>query len=108
MFAPIVHVEEATAEKAGQVFSIRAALASGYQTATDTFLSNQAGKIVRQHVVVHYLPVQASWDNHFALFGGQVVERVLRDYSEDSVVTVYKQLTDSTTTSWPSAGKMLT
>jgi hypothetical protein len=95
--APIVHVEEATADKAGQVFLIWAAPASGYQTATDTFLFNQAGKITRQHVVVHYLPVQASWDNHFAAFGGQDVERILRDYSEDSVITVYNQLTGSNT-----------
>jgi len=52
--APIVHVDEATTDKAGQVFLIWAAPASGYRTATDTFLFNQAGKITRQNVVVHY------------------------------------------------------
>ena len=97
LIAPIVHVDEATPDKAGQVFLIWAAPASGYQTATDTFLFNMEGKITRQHVVVHYLPVGASWGNHFAAFGGQDVNRILRDYSEDSVVTVYNQLTGSNT-----------
>lgn len=54
--APIIHVEETTADKAGQVFLIWAAPASGYQTATDTFIFDIAGKITRQHVVVHYVP----------------------------------------------------
>jgi hypothetical protein len=47
--------------------------------------------------VVHYLPVQASWDNHFAAFGGQDVQRILHDYSENSVIAVDNQLTGSKT-----------
>jgi hypothetical protein len=95
--APIQHVEEAVGDKAGQVFLIWSARASGYHRATDTFLFNDEGKITRQHVVVHYLPVQASWENHFAAFGGQDVDRILRDYSEQSVITVYDQTTGTNT-----------
>ena len=73
---------------------IWAAPASGYQTATDTFLFNQAGKITRQHVVVHYLLVQAFWNNHCVAFGGQDVQRLLRDYREDSVIAVYNTTVD--------------
>ena len=36
------------------------------------------------------MDVQQSWDNHFAAFGGQDVERIL-DYAEDSVIIVYDQ-----------------
>jgi len=76
-----------------QVFLIWRAPASGYATATDTFIFNPEGKILRQNVVVHYQggSVQDSWDNHFAAFGGQDVERILLDYTEDSVIAVYDQ-----------------
>jgi len=50
--APIVHVEETAA--GGQVLLVWNAAASGYVRATDTFIFNSAGKILRQHVVVHY------------------------------------------------------
>ena len=40
-------------------------------------------------MVVHYALVRASWDNHSAAFGSQDVERVLLDYTEDFVITVY-------------------
>ena len=86
--APIVHVEEANGN---QVFLIWRAPASGYESATDTFIFNAEGKILRQNVVVHYSPVQKSWDNHFAAFGGQDVDRILLDYTEDSEIIVYDQ-----------------
>ena len=35
--------------------------------------------------------VQQSWDNHFAACGGQDGDRVLLDYTEDSVIIVYDQ-----------------
>merc|ERR1711881_640420 len=38
-------------------------------------------------------PVQASWDNHFAAFGGQDVDKILKDYTEKSVIKVYDQIT---------------
>jgi len=50
--APIVHVEENAA--GGQVLLVWNAAASGYVRATDTFIFNSAGKILRQHVVVHF------------------------------------------------------
>jgi ketosteroid isomerase-like protein len=95
--APIIHVEESVNDEAGSVFLIWSAAASGYIRATDTFIFNAKGKITRQHVVVHYAPVQRSWDNHFAAFGGQDVERILLDYTEESRVTVYNQLTGDNT-----------
>ena len=77
---------------------------------TDTFLFNDAGKIVRQTVCIlnpgapagkaplctepQGGPVQASWDNHFAAFGAQDVDKVLLDYTEKSVIKVYNQVTD--------------
>jgi ketosteroid isomerase-like protein len=92
--APIIHVEESVDDEAGSVFLIWSAAASGYVRATDTFIFNEDGKILRQHVVVHFAPVQRSWDNHFAAFGSQDVERVLLDYACRAVsVTVYNQVT---------------
>ena len=35
--------------------------------------------------------MQASWDNHFAAFGGQDVDKILLDYTEASVIKVYNQ-----------------
>jgi len=92
--APIIHVEEGGS---AEVFLIWRAPASGYESATDTFIFNAEGKILRQNVVVHYSPVQQSWDNHFAAFGGQDVERVLLDYTEDSMITVYDQTSGAQT-----------
>jgi len=89
--APIVHVEEGAY---AQVFLIWRAPASGYTTGTDSFIFNAQGKILRQHVVVHYeapTPVKDSWDNHFAAFGGQDIERVLLDYTDNSEIIVYDQ-----------------
>ena len=76
---------------------------------TDTFLFNDAGKIVRQTVCIlnegapagkaplctepQGGPVQASWDNHFAAFGAQDVDKILLDYTEKSVIKVYNQVT---------------
>ena len=34
-------------------------------------------------------PVQKGWDNHFAAFGAQDVEKILEDYTEDSQVMVW-------------------
>ena len=77
---------------------------------TDTFLFDDAGKIVRQTVCIlnegapagkaplctepQGGPVQASWDNHFAAFGAQDVDKILLDYTEKSVIKVYNQVTD--------------
>jgi len=93
-----------------QVFLIWRCPTSGFTHATDTFLFDDAGKIVRQTVVIYNEgapagkaplctepqggPVQASWDNHFAAFGAQDVDKVLKDYTEKSVIKVYNQVTD--------------
>jgi len=95
--APVQFVEEAADGTGGQVFLVWSCPASGYQRATDTFVFDSAGKIIRQNVVVHYEPVQAAWDNHFAAFGGQDVEKILKDYTEQSVITVYDQTTGTNT-----------
>jgi len=96
--APIIHVEEGGS---AQVFLIWRAPASGYDSATDTFIFSPEGKILRQNVVVHYEvespTVQASWDNHFAAFGALNLEQILLDYTEDSIITVYDQTSGSNT-----------
>jgi len=57
--APIISVEEAAEGRGGQVFLVWSCAASGYQHATDTFIFNSEGKITRQHIVVHYVPIAA-------------------------------------------------
>jgi hypothetical protein len=96
---PIQHVEEPTEAAAGQVFDVWNCPASHFHRATDTFTFNSEGKITSQNVVVYHTPpvVQAAWDNHFAAFGAQDVEKILQDYSEQSVITVYEQSTGSRT-----------
>jgi len=54
--APVIHVEESKENSPGAVFLIWSCPGSGYVTATDTFIFNPAGKILRQHVVVDYKP----------------------------------------------------
>lgn len=51
--APVQHCEESSSGCA-QVFLIWSCGASGYKTATDTFIFNGSGKILRQNVVAHY------------------------------------------------------
>ena len=41
--------------------------------------------------------VQESWDNHFAAFGEQDVERILQDYTEDSEIRVFDHRTQQKT-----------
>ena len=105
--APEIHVEEGNPKS---VFLIWRCPSSGFVHCTDTFLFNDAGKIVRQTVCIlnegapagkaplctepQGGPVQASWDNHFAAFGAQDVDKVLKDYTEKSVIKVYNQVTD--------------
>eukprot|EP00904_Undaria_pinnatifida_P007659 jgi/Undpi1/4022/HiC_scaffold_16.g07389.m1 len=38
--------------------------------------------------------VQAAWDNHLAAFGGKDVDKILLDYDEKSVVTIFDQTKD--------------
>ena len=105
--APEIHVEEGNPKS---VFLIWRCPSSGFVHCTDTFLFNDAGKIVRQTVCIlnpgapagkaplctepQGGPVQASWDNHFAAFGAQDVDKILLDYTEKSVIKVYNQVTD--------------
>ena len=104
--APEIHVEEGNPKS---VFLIWRCPSSGVAHCTDTFLFDDAGKIVRQYIVqlTESAPagkaplctepqggkVQASWDNHFAAFGGQDVDKILKDYTEKSVIKVYDQIT---------------
>merc|ERR1719183_457402 len=76
---------------------------------TDTFILDSDGMIVRQNIVFEsgfpktpdssvifdrkLAATQASWDNHAAAFVASDVEKILLDYTEDSVITV----TDFTT-----------
>eukprot|EP00286_Rhodomonas_abbreviata_P028796 CAMPEP_0181308158 /NCGR_PEP_ID=MMETSP1101-20121128/11300_1 /TAXON_ID=46948 /ORGANISM="Rhodomonas abbreviata, Strain Caron Lab Isolate" /LENGTH=254 /DNA_ID=CAMNT_0023414495 /DNA_START=901 /DNA_END=1661 /DNA_ORIENTATION=- len=103
--APVIKVEEAPF---ASVFLQWMCPSSGIIAATDTFFFDENGKIVKQNVVVWpekknpgaggqvkascTLPtggnVQKGWDNHFAAFGAQDVEKILLDYTEKSVVVV--------------------
>jgi len=110
--APVQVVEEASVDGPGSVFLIWSAGKSGYAAATDTFLFDADGKILRQNVVITYKNPKAegeqkmvndkevasgtgavhdSWNNHFAAFGAQDVDKVLQDYTNKSVITVYNQ-----------------
>jgi hypothetical protein len=85
--APLVVVEESPQP---QVLLIWESPASGFIKVTDTFLFNDKGKIIRQNVVVQSAgPVHKGWDNHFAAFGAQDVEKILLDYTEESEIITY-------------------
>ena len=108
--APEIHVEEGNPKS---VFLIWRCPTSGFTHCTDTFLFDDAGKILRQTVCIlnegapackaplctepQGGPVQASWDNHFAAFGAQDVDKILLDYTEKSTIKVYNQVTDELT-----------
>lgn len=107
--APVIDVREAEKDEPGSVFLIWSCKASGYKEATDTFVFDAAGKILRQNVVVSCDremedaevsteepsgagAVHSGWANHFEAFGAQNVEQILLDYTEDSEITVYNHL----------------
>jgi len=105
--APVIEVHEPSGEEPGSVLLIWSCKASGFQQATDTFIFDAAGKIVRQNVVCVNTneaagtkyeetpstsgPIRTAWDNHFGAFGGQNVADILKDYTEASIITVYNQ-----------------
>merc|ERR1712084_202011 len=101
--APVINVDE----KEKQVFLVWKCPGCGYDTATDTFIFGNDFKIVRQNIVVtkrtaipsgEYAPksVQAAWDNHFAAFGAQDVDKIMLDYDETSVARVHNNVDGST------------
>ena len=66
-------------------------------------------KIVRQNIAYTSTPyladsVQAAWDNHFAAFGGQDIDRIMLDYNEDSVLMSYETVAGELTTKTGVAG----
>jgi len=104
--APVIQVEE----NAKQVFLVWKCPGVGYETATDTFIftNDKKFKIARQNIVITkreakdnngYKPksVQEAWDNHFAAFGAQDVDKILLDYDDNSVARVYNNVTQETT-----------
>eukprot|EP00746_Dinoflagellata_sp_MGD_P036075 gnl/MRDRNA2_/MRDRNA2_186503_c0_seq1.p1 gnl/MRDRNA2_/MRDRNA2_186503_c0~~gnl/MRDRNA2_/MRDRNA2_186503_c0_seq1.p1 ORF type:complete len:374 (+),score=70.08 gnl/MRDRNA2_/MRDRNA2_186503_c0_seq1:58-1122(+) len=111
--APLQVVKEASDSVPGSVFVVWSAAVSGYLEATDTFIFDSNGKILEQNVAVTYRkkrmfgspdevepavvapegsgPVHDAWQNHFSAFGAQDVDKILKDYTESSVITVYNQ-----------------
>eukprot|EP00286_Rhodomonas_abbreviata_P022622 CAMPEP_0181306382 /NCGR_PEP_ID=MMETSP1101-20121128/10267_1 /TAXON_ID=46948 /ORGANISM="Rhodomonas abbreviata, Strain Caron Lab Isolate" /LENGTH=326 /DNA_ID=CAMNT_0023412429 /DNA_START=83 /DNA_END=1063 /DNA_ORIENTATION=+ len=99
--APNIIVEE---NPKGMVFLQWACPSSGITAATDTFIFDENNKIAKQNVVVWpksggegSTPLQTSptggavqegWDNHFSAFGAQDVEKILKDYTEESKIVV--------------------
>merc|ERR1719330_1992183 len=70
--------------------------------ATDTFLFDDEGKIVRQNIVVTTPPynpttVGEAWSNHFEAFGAQDVEKIMLDYDDESLLVVFNDACDSDT-----------
>jgi len=102
--APVVTVEEL----AKQVFLVWRCPGCQFDTATDTFIFGNDFKINRQNIVVTqrkavatdkgYAPksVQEAWDNHFAAFGGQDVDKIMLDYDETSVARLHNNTDGST------------
>ena len=85
--APVITVEHSPIP---QVFLVWESPSSGFDKVTDTFLFDDAGKIIRQNIVVQTAPTtQPAWDNHFAAFGGQNLDQIMLDYTEDSVIFVH-------------------
>jgi len=111
LVAPVQDVHEAGNGHSGNAFVIWRSPASGYAEATDTFIFDSDGKVLRQNMVVVDTqadsslypqdrefpsgsgPVHAAWGNHFHAYSGQNVEQVLADYNEESVLTYYNQVT---------------
>jgi len=109
--APVVNVQEATSDIAGNVLLIWKVPASGVMDATDTFVFDKAqpSKILRQNVVLYREDpagkgvaaeespplnggvVLEGWKNHFSAFAGQDVPKVLMDYTENSVIHLYNE-----------------
>ena len=93
--APLVDVSEARS----QVLLVWECPSSGVVRATDTFLFDAAGKIVTQNVVLVTKPVvQPAWDNHFAAFGAQDLDRILLDYCDTSIIKVWDNTAKTKTT----------
>merc|ERR1712154_565403 len=74
---------------------------------TDTFVFGKNNKIIRQNIVVTQTKqppkegyfastVQAAWDNHFAAFGAQDLDKIMLDYDETSMVRVHNNVTMET------------
>jgi len=116
--APVQIVKEARKHEPGSVLLVWRCPASGYSQATDTFIFDSSGKIFRQNVVVVYQdprgdgsvepkndsvvpsgsgPVHEGWTNHFKAFGEQKVDDILKDYVEESEITVFNHADGSST-----------
>lgn len=104
--APTIIVEE---NPKGMVFLQWKCPSSGVEAATDTFIFDENNKIIKQNLVTWVTPkgddnsptlsaasvssptggaVQKGWDNHFSAFAAQDVEKILKDYTEQSQVVV--------------------
>lgn len=108
--APVIDVNEGAV---GSVFLMWKCPSSGVDLATDTFLF-EGPKVAKQNVVLWTADpgelgtsasteptggtVQASWDNHFSAFSEQNVEKILLDYTEESVATVFDVKTETKST----------
>lgn len=105
--APEIVVEE---KPFSQVFLIWSCPSSGFPSCHDTFHFDSSNRIIRQNIaytsaepapqaIGGYSPasVQAAWDNHFQAFGGQNLDQIMLDYTEDSVIRCHDHRTGETT-----------
>jgi hypothetical protein len=112
---PVIKVES---EPVPQVFLVWECPSSGITQATDTFAFDDAGKIIRQNIVVWRdskldlgesvdlrsgkvvatgTDTQSGWDNHFLAFGEQDLDKIMLDYTEESEINIYNWVTKENT-----------
>jgi ketosteroid isomerase-like protein len=58
-----------------------------------THTQRAAGRLVTMHANYYKDSVQGAWDNHFSAFGGQNVEAVMQDYTEESELRAFDHTT---------------
>lgn len=65
----------------------------------DKTLFHEEGPLQSLSREARYYPktVQAAWDNHFAAFGAQDLEKIMLDYDDDSVAKVFNNVGDAKT-----------
>jgi len=108
---PVVDTHEATNSEPGSVFIVWSAPASGYVEASATFIYDDNAKILKHNIAITDStsdadsypvsseaptgsgPVHSAWNNIFTAIFIQNVDMILADYTEESVITLYNQVT---------------
>merc|ERR1739848_10059 len=107
---PLVHTSifgldgNGSGEGLGQTFLIWRSPIDRYAYVTDTFVYNSAGVILRQNIVAMkkdpcapYNPqnVSDAWKNHADAFGSEDLDKIMLDYTDNSIVELYDAEADA-------------